>query len=272
MSKIRAASIARRRCISSASGCLFGIPGLGRPEDCQRLAKQAAKKCDELVGHVIQRAATPSVEVLHGIDKLSETLCSTLDMCELARNVHPDAAFIEAADSAYNQLSARMHELSTDTRLYRAVHGVLHSSAVRDSLTMEQLRFAQAMTAEFEADGAHMTAAVRARLQQLKAEVLHSEATFAAGVHRTSTAASGLWVPLAAVAALPAGWLSAFPSSIDQQAAHCALHASSFYLKQPPRNDNSRPCAAAGSSSTEQDDPFGSSSDDRLCYHKISVE
>eukprot|EP00966_Prymnesium_polylepis_P094560 2189019-Prymnesium_polylepis.1 len=71
---------------------------------------------------------------------------------ELARNVHPDPEFVAAADAAYNQLAGRMHELSTDTRLYGAVAGVLGSASVRGALNEEQLRFARAMAAEFESD------------------------------------------------------------------------------------------------------------------------
>ena len=162
-----------------------------------------------LVTRVLQDAATPSVAVLHGLDALSQTLCATLDTMELARNVHPDPHFVAAADSAYNQLAGRMHELSTDTRLYGAVVGVLDSPAVRAALNEEQLRFGEAMAAEFESDGAHMSSEARARLHTLQAEAMRCEARFARGTSQTAAGTSGVWAPVAALAELPGGLLRA---------------------------------------------------------------
>ena len=84
------------RALSSRPRALFGLRGLGRAEHCTVLAEAASQRCDELVAGLVAQAGTPSVDVLHGLDALSQTLCATLDTMELARNVHPDPDFVAA--------------------------------------------------------------------------------------------------------------------------------------------------------------------------------
>ena len=81
--------------------CAFAVPGLRQPEDCARLAHEAAQACEGLVARVVAGASSPTLDVLYGLDEMSETLCRVLDTMELCRNVHPDPAWAEAANSAY---------------------------------------------------------------------------------------------------------------------------------------------------------------------------
>ena len=102
-----------------------------------RLVDDASDRCDAIVGQIVTSA--PSVAVLHRLDALSQELCTPLDTLELARNVHPDASFVKAADAACGQLAARMHHLNADRRLYDAVKGVLRSPTVFSELSEEQV-------------------------------------------------------------------------------------------------------------------------------------
>lgn len=223
----------RSRGHATEPACLFGTPGLGQPADCLRMADHAAQHCQLLIGHILQQAETPSVSVLHGIDALSETLCCTLDTMELARNVHPNPAFIDAADSAYNQLAGCMHELSTDSRLYRAVLRVLDAPGVRSTLNGEQLRFATAMVAEFEGDGAHLSESVREKLRHLQADVLHAEARFAACTTSAPANPGGVWAPLTALNELPVRLLSALPTRDGQVSLHANMQYTNNGAKAP---------------------------------------
>jgi hypothetical protein len=150
--------------------CAFAVPGLRQPDDCARLAHEAAQACEGLVARVVAGASSPTLDVLYGLDEMSETLCRVLDTMELCRNVHPDPAWAEAANSAYVQLAGHMQMLNTEPRLYVAVDALLQEPRLRTSLTSEQLRFAQSMAAEFQHDGVHLSAERRQQLCALHAE------------------------------------------------------------------------------------------------------
>jgi intermediate peptidase len=52
------------------------------------------------------------------LDRLSDTICLVIDMCELIRNVHPDDRWVSQADSTYEILGNFMNGLNTHTGLY----------------------------------------------------------------------------------------------------------------------------------------------------------
>ena len=178
-------------CLRHAS---FGFPSLRRPEDCLRVAHDASARSETLVQQVAAGSSTPTVASLRALDDLSATLCNVLDTMELARNVHPEADFIEAANDAYQVLSARLAEINTDDRLHRSVVAVLEHTHTLELLSTEEHRFAQAMRAEFEHDGADLDAVARGMLRALQAqEASHVEA-FLAGC-TASDPHGGVWVP-----------------------------------------------------------------------------
>jgi Zn-dependent oligopeptidase len=204
-----AARCSPRRRLVHAEASLFALPGLSTPADCERIASAAERHCAVLVARVAQGASAPAVSVLHDLDSLSSTVCRVLDAFELARNVHPDPAFVRAAVDAYNQLGGVLRELNTDSRLHEAVCAVLTTPAVASELGSEELRFAQAMRAEFEHDGAHLPASHRAKLQTLQAQAESAAWAFETGV--SSERGVGVWLPGEAVAALPASLRAALP-------------------------------------------------------------
>ena len=161
--------------------CAFAVPGLRQPDDCARLAHEAAQACEGLVARVVAGASSPTLDVLYGLDEMSETLCRVLDTMELCRNVHPDPAWAEAANSAYVQLAGHMQMLNTEPRLYEAVDALLQEPRLRTSLTAEQLRFAQSMAAEFQHDGVHLSAERRQQLCALHAEAEELALRFGSG-------------------------------------------------------------------------------------------
>jgi intermediate peptidase len=89
------------------------------------------------------------------LDSISNEVCSVIDVAELCRNVHEDPAFRQAAESAFSELSAYIHELNTDATLYRSLMTLVDDSTVWKSLTGEQRRVAEDLRKEFEADGIH---------------------------------------------------------------------------------------------------------------------
>jgi intermediate peptidase len=56
--------------------------------------------------------------MVKSLDRLSDLLCGVIDLAELVRNVHPDEAWNEGANEAYEELCSYMNVLNTHTGLY----------------------------------------------------------------------------------------------------------------------------------------------------------
>lgn len=57
--------------------------------------------------------------VVKNLDRLSDLLCGVIDMCELVRNAHPEQAWVEESDRAYERLCSFMNGLNTHQGLYK---------------------------------------------------------------------------------------------------------------------------------------------------------
>ena len=112
----------------------FGHPALRCAADISRLTQATLAASDRLA-----EAAAARNNPLENLDALSSTLCDAIDVFECARNVHPDREFVDAADAAHGELSARMAELNTDDRLYTAVVDVLQDANRVAALSPESL-------------------------------------------------------------------------------------------------------------------------------------
>ena len=103
---------------------LFGVPGLGVPSDCARLARRTAARCDALAAAVISahRSGGPAAprRIVRGLDALSSTVCGLVDPLELARSAHPEEEMVRAADAAHGELCETLHRLNTSAELHAA--------------------------------------------------------------------------------------------------------------------------------------------------------
>ena len=189
----------------------FGVPRLRSAADCERLAEDASRRCDELVERVLEGVRSPSPRALVALDEISASVCSVLDTMELARNVHPDPVFVRAADAAYDRLACRMAELNTDTRLYESVRAVLSDAASNAMLTDELSRFGACMRSEFEHDGAHLSAGERSKLRELRAEADTLASEYAAGAAARDPD-GGVWLSASSLRGLPEHLLNRLPS------------------------------------------------------------
>jgi intermediate peptidase len=57
------------------------------------------------------------LKVIKNFDRLSDMLCSVIDLAELVRNAHPDPTWVENANNAYEMLSEFMNVLNTNAGL-----------------------------------------------------------------------------------------------------------------------------------------------------------
>lgn len=188
---------------AARTGGLLGLPWLRQPQDLLARAEHVRARCDALVAEAA--ALPPSARVLRRVDRISEALCSALDVAALLQAVHPEPEWMEAADAASMAVGATMARLNTDRRLYDAVQRVRRAPAVRGALSEEEARFAELICAEFEADGVHLPPAGQARAHELSGRIARLSADYmgalAAGGPRARAGRPSGPSDLAAVAA-----------------------------------------------------------------------
>ena len=102
---------------SSSSTGLFRVPELKDAEGINVLSEKVISRCDDLKMKIENSEAKP-IEVLEWLDQMSNALCSLLDTCEFIRNMHTDSVFIDAADSAVENVGKYMNMLNTNKSLY----------------------------------------------------------------------------------------------------------------------------------------------------------
>lgn len=142
-----------------SEGGMAGIPELSRPEGFTALAKRAVDTCERKLTDIFA-ANQPSLQLIQQVDDISDTLCQVLDVAELCRSTHADAAFREAADHTFNELVYYLEErMNTNPDLYIALRRVAEDAQLMASCTPEQSRMVSSLMAEFEGDGIHLDAA-----------------------------------------------------------------------------------------------------------------
>ena len=141
---------------SSAPGGLLGFPELRTAAGFSVLAARSKDRCEELTRR-ITAGETEGLATLRALDEISDAVCGVCDMAEFVRNVHADAAFREAADATFADLSAFIQELNTNTALHGSLVA-LTEGPLMAGLTPEQQRMAVLLKHEFERDGIHLPA------------------------------------------------------------------------------------------------------------------
>lgn len=112
------------------------------------------------------------LKVVKNFDRLSDLLCSVIDLAELVRNAHPDDAWREAANEAYEGLCGFMNVLNTHTGLYDVVKKVLKDDSLRKSLSPEAYAVAMVFVRDFEKSGIHLPSEQRNKFVSLSDEIL----------------------------------------------------------------------------------------------------
>ena len=97
---------------------LFGVSGFTTPASFDVIGKEAVRRCETIVEHVTSLPRPPNAILL--LDELSSALCGVVDAAELCRNVHPDPAYVEAANDVIMELSSYMQTLNTNKDMYKA--------------------------------------------------------------------------------------------------------------------------------------------------------
>ena len=100
---------------------LFMHSNLRQPEDFISLALSTIHRAKAIVQRISNaRSSGPSEmrNVVRNFDRLSDVLCSVIDLAELIRHTHPDPSWVAASNDAYEKLCSYMNTLNTHTGLY----------------------------------------------------------------------------------------------------------------------------------------------------------
>jgi intermediate peptidase len=161
---------------------LFAIPELQQPSDFVRMASQAMADCDDLRSSLESAAPCSThleaIDVLFRLDRISQTVCNVIDAAELARSVHANEAWRDAAHRAFIVLSDYIAQLNADPTLYQALASVSDNATIFSQLTEEEQRFAVLLRAEFERDGIHLPDRERDHVRHLQSQLTELETAF----------------------------------------------------------------------------------------------
>ncbi len=105
---------------ASTSTGLFGHAQLSHPNAFITLADATLIRAQLLTNRILNARSSRDelLKVVKNLDRLSDMLCSVIDLAELIRNAHPDKNWIAAANHAYEKLCEFMNVLNTHVGLY----------------------------------------------------------------------------------------------------------------------------------------------------------
>lgn len=112
---------------SSRQVGLFENPHFGNIHGIDYATKQAIQRAQIIVERICnapQNGQEEMTKIVKNLDRLSDTLCSVIDLAEFVRNAHPDPHIMEAANKAYGDLCSYMNTLNTDVRIHK-VEGIM---------------------------------------------------------------------------------------------------------------------------------------------------
>ena len=149
---------------------------LHAPDDFSRLASAAVRRSEDIVASLASGAVTGVSVVDHRRDQRRRVF--VVDVAELCRNVHPDPAWVDAANRAYVSLQGYVQGLNADRGLYDALVRAQSDASASGSFTPEAARVALTLRHDFERGGIHLDDDARARLERASADALRSRHAF----------------------------------------------------------------------------------------------
>ena len=99
---------------------IFGHPSLTSPQALESIAGAVLQRAQLLTERVLRAPQSRSemFKVVKNLDRLSDLLCSVVDLAEFIRNAHPDPKWVASANNLYESLSEFMNVLNTHVGLY----------------------------------------------------------------------------------------------------------------------------------------------------------
>jgi len=174
---------AKSRGITSASSGsdsgLFGVSDLKTPEDFEALAQRAITRCDTIRAELSSLPADKVNEsTLVLLDRISNEICSVIDVAELVRNVHADSSYRNAAESAFAEMAGYIGQVNKDLTLHSTLLSVRENAMLWGRLSEEQRLLVEDLQREFEADGIHLQDKEKQHVLKLQDKIGALEASF----------------------------------------------------------------------------------------------
>lgn len=167
------------------------------PESFGGIAQCTVMRANYILGRIL-RAETDDerLRIVKDTDRLGDLICRTIDLAELVRHVHPDRAWVQAANEIYDVLLEYMNSLNTNPELSqvgqsRESYSVsdkpqaldrLISSPLFHQLLPETQQTALTFQHDFHQSGIDLPDAKRQRFVQLSSKIFDHGRTFVSPV------------------------------------------------------------------------------------------
>ncbi|KAG8958394.1 Mitochondrial intermediate peptidase [Tulasnella sp. 419] len=181
---------------------LFGQAELGSPQEFLQLADRTVNRARLLVDRICKsrQDRREMSKVVKNLDRLSDMLCVVIDAAELIRHVHPDRAWVEAANMAYENLCSYMNVLNTNVDLYEVLSAVMNDREISSSFTYEQRQTALIFLRDFERSGIHLPPDARHSFVSLSDDIITLGREF---THPSTSTASSVKITTRDLEGLP---------------------------------------------------------------------
>lgn len=151
---------------------LFNNPYLTGPKGLKEFSKVSLKQAQDLVDQMRTDTSEEGIKnYIVNLDKLSDTLCRVIDLCEFIRSAHPDERFVTAAQHCHEEMFEFMNILNTDVKLYETLKMTLESPAILKKLSAEEVKVGRILLEDFEKSGICMTSEVRDKFIALSQDI-----------------------------------------------------------------------------------------------------
>ncbi|WAR55016.1 hypothetical protein PtB15_4B634 [Puccinia triticina] len=164
---------------STTPAGIFGYPGLRQPADLLAAAGHTLQRAALIVARITHRPAAEPAEprarfraCITQFDRLSDALCRIIDLAEALRNLHPDHAWLDAANQAHSLLSRYMNTLNTHQALYQTLHSALDHPEVNHPDLFAAKTVALQFLRDFQRHGIHLPEDDRRKLVEISDEML----------------------------------------------------------------------------------------------------
>jgi intermediate peptidase len=99
---------------------IFGYATLTSPRGLEAIAGATLHRAQLLTERILRakQSRDEMFKVVKNLDRLSDMICSVVDLAEFIRNAHPDRGWVESANNLYESLSEFMNILNTHIGLY----------------------------------------------------------------------------------------------------------------------------------------------------------
>ncbi|KAJ3567992.1 hypothetical protein NP233_g6003 [Leucocoprinus birnbaumii] len=159
---------------SSSPTGLFGHNQLSHPNTFISLADATLVRAQLLTNRILNARSSRDelLKVVKNLDRLSDMLCSVIDLAELVRNAHPDRNWVAAGNQVYEKLCEFMNVLNTHVGLYEVLKAVLSDPSLVKTLSPEAYQTALIFWRDFEKSAINLPPAERQKFVSLSSDIL----------------------------------------------------------------------------------------------------